>query len=73
MSFLTVFLLLKISLLSYSLSSHYMAEGRDKTWINKLSSLLKQLSWSALTAHSGSPSQPPWSQAVIFNDSNNFK
>lgn len=67
MSFLTVFLLLKMSLLSYNLSSHFMAEGRDKTWINKLSSLLKQLSWSALTAHSGSPSQPPWSHKQSFS------
>lgn len=41
MSFLMVFLFLKMSLLNYDLSPCYLAEGRDQAHINKFPSVLK--------------------------------
>lgn len=41
MSFLMVFLFLKMNPLNYDLSPCYLAEGRDKTCINKFPSVLK--------------------------------
>lgn len=41
MSFLMVFLLLKMNPLNYDLSACYLAEGRDKTCINRFPPVLK--------------------------------
>lgn len=41
MSFLMAFLFLKMNLLNYDLSPCSLAEGRDKTCINKFPSMLK--------------------------------
>lgn len=41
MSFLMMFLFLKMNLLNYNLSPCYLAEGRDKTCVNKFPPMLK--------------------------------
>lgn len=62
MSFLVVFLFLKMNLLNYDLSPCYLAEGRDKTCINKCPSVLK-----ASVLHAQPPAKGLSSQLIGFH------
>lgn len=57
MSFLMVFLFLKMNLLNYDLSPCYLAEGRAKTCINKFPSVLKASVLCAQSTGKGLSSQ----------------
>lgn len=66
-----MFLFLKMNLLNYDLSPCYLAEGRDKTCINKFPSMLKACSICTTHCRKGALSLVNWaSQAIISQQQN---